>query len=778
MLTDGKGTIEEQERTKEFAKAVFASRAKAEAEQAARESELRSFDDGAGIVWSYVVFDGAEVIIRGCASEKRTIAVPETIEGLPVRVIESDSFSLETLEEVSIPECVVALRTYAFRGCTNLRKVVMACMATKYDSTWFYGCNNIEALYLPHGIVEVKPNVFDLPKLRILHLGKSLERIEPGMFAKSKLEEFSISPKNENFSTDGIGVYSKDGLTFIALARPVASYVVADGVVEVAKKAASNFEDVKKIVLPDTVEKLDDYALSRSGIEEFIAPSRLKTIGNQALCNCKDLKRIVLNEGVETIGDEAFCGTGIKELRVPKTVKVLGNKVVARTSLVLSGPDATFVIDKDCPTLRLDDQGCLYRVDEDEVRLVRILEPNIERVRIAEGTTIIQANAFMKHATLNAVKLPEGLKVIEKDAFSGCRSLEWVSMASTVERIEKDAFIDTALVEFEIPPALEYLGETALITAGAHHDEGASSLRLITVAEGQKKFYKVGGLLCERLEDGTSKAVVYDQSDPILVIPDEVSIVAPYALNGTMGIKQLTLSDNIKSISVRGLGFGCHIPDVYMKTENKPIEGHTLFHFDFPNTLRGIRQLGNAFGVMKGFNVEAVYFCYDLTITNSSSFDLGEKCVDELHDQIKLIQKRLDDPIFLSPVTKDTIDKMFAQNMDEICYVCSKNNDVEAIEKIGEQGYFTEKTLAMALEGVHKAEYLPAIEQVEEVAKELGFDPEELTANLEAERQAQIAAEEAKAKAKADARSRGPKKQYVYKHASDDPTLKRAIFGQ
>ena len=779
MLTEGKGTLEEQERTKEFAKAVFASRAQREAEEAARSSEQRSFDDGAGTVWAYVVYDGVEVRIVGCASGERAISVPEVIEGWPVRVIESDSMgALEAVEEVSIPECVTAIRPYAFRGCASLKKVVMACMVNEYDPTWFRGCDNVEALYLPHGITEVKPNVFDLPRLRVLHLGKSLQRIEPGMFAKSKLEEFHISPKNEVFSTDGTGIYSKDGRVFIALARPVEEYVVADGVVEIAKKAASNFSCVKRIELPDTVEKLDDYALSRSGITEFVAPASLVSMGSQALCNCRDLVRVELNEGLSEIGEEAFLGTSIEKLHVPKSIRVLGSRVVARTPLVFSGPEATFTIDKDCPTLKLDAQGCLYRTDGDEVRLIRILEPGIDKVAVAEGTTVIGAGAFYKHAALEAVKFPEGLKVVEEDAFSGCRSLAYVKMASTVARIEKNAFVDTALVEFEIPTALEYLGETALITAGAHHDEGLPSIRKITVAEGQSKFYKAGGLLCERMDDGSSKLLVYDQSDPVVRIPDEVTTVAPYAMNGTSGIREFRISDHVRSIAVRGLGFECHIKDVYMET-SEPVEGCTEFHFEFPNTMRGIRQLGNAFGVMKCFSLESVYRCYDLTITNSSSFDLGDECVDELYSQIKLILKRLENKIYMSSVTSDTINKMFAHNMDEICKVAGLHSDLDVVEGMNKNGFITRDTILKAIEGAGLAGSAALEERLRQIAVEdLGIDLEELEAEAARAEQERREAEEeaAKAKAKEKSKNAAPRK-YVRKHALDDPSLRKAIFG-
>lgn len=48
---------------------------------------------------------------------------------------------------------------------------------------------------------------------------------------------------------------------------------------------------------------------SGSGIEEFLAPSSLREIGQNAFENCKNLKHIALNEGLEKLvtddGDRA-----------------------------------------------------------------------------------------------------------------------------------------------------------------------------------------------------------------------------------------------------------------------------------------------------------------------------------------------------------------------------------------------------------------------------------------------------------------------------------------
>lgn len=40
------------------------------------------------------------------------------------------------------------------------------------------------------------------------------------------------------------------------------------------------------------------------GLEEFVAPPSLRTIGAGAFKQCRDLKRAVLNEGLEVVGED------------------------------------------------------------------------------------------------------------------------------------------------------------------------------------------------------------------------------------------------------------------------------------------------------------------------------------------------------------------------------------------------------------------------------------------------------------------------------------------
>ena len=712
MLTDGKGTLAEQEASKARDKEKFAATAAAAAAEKAQLSDMREFTDAAGNVWKYSTHSGSGTVhIFGCTSDAQDLEIPAEIEGAPVSTLHSGAIAnMPALKSICVPACVSSIEKYAFKGCPNLLQVNAACEANSYSPTWFDASRKIEEMALPNGAKELKPNVFDLP-LKKLRIGRDTEVLTPGMFGRSKLESIEIAPENPHLKTDGTGIYSKDGSVFVALAKPVKEYTVAPGTRELGKKAFSTFSCLEQVHLPCSLEVIDEFCFSRTSVAEFKAPANCREIRNNAFINCRHLESAELNDKLEVIGDEAFAVTKISELHLPKSLKFMGNRVAISTNCTFSGNDATFTIHQDCEHLKLDAQGCLYAIEEGEacgagdgaaspknMTLMRYLDTSVTHVEVAPGTTEIGEAAFFKHPNLQSVVLPEGVRIIGKCAFKDCEALTHVEVPNTLERIENEAFVNTRIDGIRVPAALEHIGAMALVSAGAFRAEDAPSIQKIEVDPQNKKFYKAGSLLCEHLEGGEDQVVVRDTTDHVVKFPRSVTTILPYALGGATDIEELYVSDTIQTIHMRGFSFDCHIPKVYVHIDT-PIEGHSDFFFAFPNNMRGKRQLGNAFRTMKSVNVQAVYYCYDLTITNSGSFGTYGKNDSDLYYQMGLIFARLDDPIFMSNVTRETIDKIFLFNIEELGRLFTMFADTHAIDEMQKHGYVRENNAAHLLSG-------------------------------------------------------------------------------
>ncbi len=125
----------------------------------------------------------------------------------------------------------------------------------------------------------------------------------------------------------------------------VTEVTVPDGVNEIGKCAFCGCEQVKKIILPDSVEKISVSAFSFRSLEEIhipdsvieigeeafyetalkkvVLPKYLKIIANRLFYECWKLEEAVIPEGVEQIESEAFFLTGLKEVHIPESVKAI-----------------------------------------------------------------------------------------------------------------------------------------------------------------------------------------------------------------------------------------------------------------------------------------------------------------------------------------------------------------------------------------------------------------------------------------------------------------------
>lgn len=143
-----------------------------------------------------------------------------------------------------------------------------------------------------------------------------------------------------------------------------------DGLQTVEKMHWFQNGSVTRVVVPVSVEKIEDHAFSdcpmlravefaqgsvlrtigigafqHSGLEMFTAPPTLQHIGSLAFYGCTQLKYVSLNPTVR-IGWLCFCGTGVKiNVALPMSFAALGIGQNPTKLLVL--PDGIEVVSKE-----------------------------------------------------------------------------------------------------------------------------------------------------------------------------------------------------------------------------------------------------------------------------------------------------------------------------------------------------------------------------------------------------------------------------------------------
>ncbi len=701
-LSDGLASVEQIEQMEKILAQVLDGKVRAARNALVACSEERRWLDESGTTWSYVIVLDTYVRITGCATAEQKLVIPMVIEDKPVLELAVDACSyLDTVREVICADTIEKIDSCAFRLCTNLERIKFPLNVSTYDSSWLRGCVELRKIELPGKLERVYSNIFDIGELRYLKLGRSVESFNPGMFKKSCLERIEVDEANPHLTTDGRAVYAQDGAAIRVLAVPCESYTVAAGCQIVEVKAFANHEELRVVDLPSSITTIEDHAFAYSGIERFDAPAALKTIGSHAFFRCRNLSDLTLNDGIASIGDDAFNGTGLTRVDVPASLEMLGKNVAADTQLSFSGEDASFVIASG-GVLEIDDDGGLYRNTEQGKHFVRMLNDSIEEYRLADGIIEIEPQAFASHTKIRRAFLPEGLLRIGEAAFRDCNALARADFPSTLQEVGKEAFLDTSIEYVFIPRTVTKIGESALVTHGAHNGDCAPSLHKIEVEEGNELFFSAPGLLCARRENSGSHVVVYADGTESVRIPDEVTVIDSYAFGGARHLRELFLSTRIHYVGMRGLSLNCIVEHLHIDLV-EPIEGHEYFDLYFPDAARTAHEIQLAFNLSGSVDPRMIFKHYDSAIVNMHEFDKKSRDREfDLYGQAKLALSRLSDPVLMTSTNRIMLTQVLTDNLESVCEACARHDDREAIDDLLDLGLLNKDDLLDVIDNVGK----------------------------------------------------------------------------
>lgn len=172
-------------------------------------------------------------------------------------------------------------------------------------------------------------------------------------------------------------------------------------VTEIAANAFKDCSNLKKVILPDTINYIGQYAFTGSGIEEIVIPDSVKKIDNYAFSDCESLKKVTLSNNLTYLGEYAFTKTSIEEIVIPDTITEI--------------KEGTF---KDCTQLSdITFPNNLTTIKSDAFE-------NIGIVDLVIPDTVTEIYYAFQHCThLAKVTLGTGLTYCDLKAFRSCYSL-------------------------------------------------------------------------------------------------------------------------------------------------------------------------------------------------------------------------------------------------------------------------------------------------------------------------------------------------------------------
>lgn len=417
-----------------------------------------------------------------------------------------------------------------------------------------------------------------------------------------------------------------DGVTSIGSSAfcycSVKSITLPFGLKHIGASAFFNCPNIQQIKIPDSVEHIDPYAFSFcKGLHTVQLPSSLTLISEELFAECDNLKNLsipdtvteiganaflrctafileTLPSGIQRIGAAAFenCGR-IENLELPKTLESIGEAAFGGTIIDKASFDGTLekwaAIGGDGCGIARDKidflehicnfSGWEYDEHKHWQQCTSCGKTQSEGAHTGTGKTCDVCGAVLSEALgsgsidgglswslsrsgaltisgsgkmpdfssvanaapwdkqkdkIQSVVIESGVQSISGGAFSGCTALEKLSISETVTQIAPNAF------------------------------GGCTSLAAFEVAEGNKAFLSVGGVLFsadkELLRYPVGKSADYTVPSGTvaiaggafkdcaklesLVIPDSVTAIGESAFENCAALKRITLPKNITKL--------------------------------------------------------------------------------------------------------------------------------------------------------------------------------------------------------------------------------------
>ena len=333
--------------------------------------------------------------------------------------------SVEILDS-SVSEIDIPRRVEYKKGAIKFAYSVTTITSTSFSSnSGSVLGNNISVLTIPETITHIQTGIPNVPI---------------NWFSYVYLKSINVNEANPTYkSIDGV-LFNKEGTILIKYPEQKDSkeYVIPDGVKTIWGRAFEFVLNLKKIIVPQSVESINALAFHESVISEieFAKNGNLKTIGKYAFYDSA-LEKIELPDTVTEIGQQAFYRNRLlKTVSIPNGVKEIPeqafDKCMQLTKVTL-GDNIEKINAKafaDCSKLiQINFPDKLTYIGNSAF----INCKSLDKALINGNGLEIGTEAFKNCEKLTDVKLPNNLKIINNYAFSECKSLKEISIPNSTE---------------------------------------------------------------------------------------------------------------------------------------------------------------------------------------------------------------------------------------------------------------------------------------------------------------------------------------------------------
>ena len=274
--------------------------------------------------------------------EAKTINIPSTIEGSHIEQIGQFAFDGCMMLNVTIPDTVRVIETFAFNDCTEIQKITIPNGVVFIEGNPFTGCTSLVNISL-----DPKHPTLKVTSDGVLYSTKNKMII---CYPCSK-KDTSFSVMNGTVTINDYAFYGCDQLESINLPATVtdicegafldctglSSIKLPDSLLSIGELAFANCSSLKGVSIPNSVSRVEvGTFMNCSSLSNVSFPENLIKICDRAFFNCEKLQELHLPATMKSIGEDSFNGcSDLTNAYVPVSVTEIGDNAFENCSVRL-----------------------------------------------------------------------------------------------------------------------------------------------------------------------------------------------------------------------------------------------------------------------------------------------------------------------------------------------------------------------------------------------------------------------------------------------------------